>query len=388
MDAVLYLNASTDSVPYQRKLAGVKRFARLRKWDVHVAYCDRGPLDVARVVDGIRPVGVIVEACYANYRLPPQAFGGLPVVYLDMDPSVDVGESGVVISREEDIVATALRAFDSVGAQHLAYVGWFQDEFWSNRRERAFRALAGARRVPYDVFRSPFREEEQESYLRSLSAWMTRLPRGTGVLAANDYAARRTLEAARRAGREVPHELYVLGVDNDAALCEAMDPPLASIQMDFETGGYLAGQLLSDLIADPNLTARTVSFGALGYAARTSLKLSPHMSPRIAAALQLIRDRACEGLSAVDVLAYFGESRRSAESHFRAAVGTSILEYILDVRFRRVCFLLENSTLSCADIAELGGFSGDETLRKLFRRRTGLSMTEWRRSRRTESFLQ
>ena len=30
-----------------------------------------------------------------------------------------------------------------------------------------------------------------------------------------------------------------------------------------------------------------------------------------------------------------------------------------------------------------GGFSGEETLRKLFRRRTGLSMTEWRRSRRT-----
>lgn len=99
--------------------------------------------------------------------------------------------------------------------------------------------------------------------------------------------------------------------------------------------------------------------------------------------LQLIRDKACEGLTASDVLAQIGGSRRSAETHFRAAVGTSILAYILDVRFRRVCFLLEHSDLSCLDIALLGGFSGEETLRKLFRRRTGLSMTEWRRSRRT-----
>lgn len=387
METILYLNASTDSVPYRRKLAGVKRFARVRRWDVQVAYCDRGPLDLAKLIAEVKPVGVIVEACYAQYRMMPQSFGTLPVVYLDMDPSVDVGASGVVISREEDIVATALRAFDSVGAQHLAYVGWFQDEFWSSRRERAFRSLVEARRVPYDVFRSPFREEEQEPYLQSLSAWMTRLPRGTGVLAANDYAAQRTLEAARRAGRDVPRELYVLGVDNDAALCEAANPPLASIQMDFETGGYLAGQLLSDLIADPNLAARTVSFGALGYAARTSLKLSPHMNPRIAGALQLIRDRACEGLKASDVLAHLGGSRRAGEMHFRAAVGTSVLDYIIDVRLRRVCFLLEHSTLSCADIAVLGGFTGEETLRKLFRRRTGLSMTEWRRSRRTQSCL-
>ena len=361
----------------------MKRFARLRRWDVHVAYCDRGPLDLPRLLRTVRPVGVIVEACFAGYRVMPPAFKGLPVVYLDMDPSVDVGSSGVVISREEDIVATAFRAFDSVGATHFAYAGWFQDEFWSGRRAQAFRAAARRRKCAYDVFRSPYREEERDPYFADLTAWLARLPRGTGVLAANDYAARWTLEAARRAGREVPRDLYVLGVDNDAALCESMSPPLASIQMDFETGGYLAGQMLSDMIADPAHARRTASFGALGYAARASLRLSPLMNPRLAAVLQLIRDKACEGLTASDALAQIGGSRRSAETHFRAAVGTSILAYILDVRFRRVCFLLEHSDLPCLDIALLGGFSGEETLRKLFRRRTGLSMTEWRRSRRT-----
>ena len=46
-----------------------------------------------------------------------------------------------------------------------------------------------------------------------------------------------------------------------------------------------------------------------------ALRLSPLMNPRLAAVLQLIRDKACEGISAADVARQLQGSRRLAESY-------------------------------------------------------------------------
>ena len=46
METILYINGSTDSGPYRMKLAGLKRYACMRKWYVKVAYCARGGFSV------------------------------------------------------------------------------------------------------------------------------------------------------------------------------------------------------------------------------------------------------------------------------------------------------------------------------------------------------
>jgi transcriptional regulator GlxA family with amidase domain len=100
---------------------------------------------------------------------------------------------------------------------------------------------------------------------------------------------------------------------------------------------------------------------------------------RIAEAVEMIRVRACEGLSVPEVVAFIGEPRRTAEMHFREATGRSIHEEIDEVRFAKVFELLKNPCQSVNAIPDLCGFATGVALRKAFRLRTGVSMSDWRK---------
>ena len=380
METILYINGSTDSGPYRMKLAGLKRYARMRKWSVKVAYCARGGFSVRDLLGRHHPVGVVVEACFEPDIVPAEEFGGLPVVYLD--PSVDVGKSDAVVHKAAETVKCAIGGLSSAGVAHFAYAGWFADESWTARRERLFVSAMRGRKTGFSVFRSRRTEEEREAYLGDLSEWLKALPPNTGVLAANDAVAECVISCCRRLRIDIPRDLALVGVDNDKLRCEGTDPQIASVQLDFEQAGYLAGQLLDGRIAHPRRSRRVAEFGPLGLIRRASIRSSPVMGYRIVSAMEMIRARACEGLSALDVVKHIGGSRRSAEMRFRETIGKSILEEIMDVRFARIFYLLENTDTSFDALASFSGFAGFESMRKTFRRRTGLSPGEWRRSRR------
>lgn len=380
METILYINGSTDSGPYRMKLAGLKRYARMRKWSVKVAYCARGGFSVHDLLARHHPVGVVVEACFEPDIVPAEEFGGLPVVYLD--PSVDVGKSDAVVHKAAETVKCAIGGLSSAGVSHFAYAGWFADESWTARRERLFVSAMRGRKAGFSVFRSRHAEEEREAYLGDLSEWLKSLPPNTGVLAANDAVAACVIACCRRLRIDIPRDIALVGVDNDKLRCEGVTPQIASVQLDFEQAGYLAGQLLDGRIAHPRRSRRVAEFGPLGLIRRASMRSSPVMGHRIVSAMEMIRARACEGLSAVDVVRHIGGSRRSAEMRFRETIGKSILEEIMDVRFARIFYLLENTDTSFDALASFSGFAGFESMRKTFRRRTGLSPSEWRRSRR------
>lgn len=380
METILYINGSTDSGPYRMKLAGLKRYARMRKWSVKVAYCARGGFSVRDLLGRHHPVGVVVEACFEPDIVPAEEFGGLPVVYLD--PSVDVGKSDAVVHKAAETVKCAIGGLSSAGVAHFAYAGWFADESWTARRERLFVSAMRGRKAGFSVFRSRRTEEEREAYLGDLSEWLKALPPNTGVLAANDAVAECVISCCRRLRIDIPRDLALVGVDNDKLRCEGTDPQIASVQLDFEQAGYLAGQLLDGRIAHPRRSRRVAEFGPLGLIRRASIRSSPVMGYRIVSAMEMIRARACEGLSALDVVKHIGGSRRSAEMRFRETIGKSILEEIMDVRFARIFYLLENTDTSFDALASFSGFADFEAMRKTFRRRTGLSPGEWRRSRR------
>lgn len=54
----------------------------------------------------------------------------------------------------------------------------------------------------------------------------------------------RITEVCRANGIKIPEEIAVLGVDNDAMTCNLSDPPLSSIDLNIEKGGYEAAQLI------------------------------------------------------------------------------------------------------------------------------------------------
>ena len=181
-------------------------------------------------------------------------------------------------------------------------------------------------------------------------------------------------------GFDVPREIAVCGVDNFAPICEHAAPTLTSIQPDFLLAGELAARTLGEIVQDRRRRAIRLTFGPASIVRRASTRTSRRYDPDVTAALELIRRRACEGISSADVTATFKCSRRMAEVKFRQIAGHSILDEIHSIRLARAKELLSNSTQDMSSIANFCGFKAANAFWKFFHQETGLSPTEWRKT--------
>lgn len=376
MKTVLFFISSTRHTCSNR-LEGIFRYARTRDWHVQVVERAFHKVNVRQQLDFWRPVGVIAECGSGAEELTASAFGDLPVVYFDADrerrgPGFYVGSDSAAVAK---LAAGHLLA---LGLENYAYATFRLPLFWARERKEAFVAAVSRSGRGCHVF-DPEREQLPHVRQAELAEWVRSLPRPCGVFAANDYVGEELLNICAQQGISVPEELAVIGVDNDEAVCENATPTLSSIAPDFAQGGYLAAELLGRLVDGAKPKPRFVAFGVSGVVTRQSTRRMACNRARIADAVEMIRRRACEGITAADVVKFIGEPRRTAEMHFREATGRSIHEEIDEVRFAKVFELLKNPRQTLEAIPDLCGFSTDVALRKAFRLKTGLSMRDWRK---------
>ena len=209
--------------------------------------------------------------------------------------------------------------------------------------------------------------------------WLRSLPKPSGIFAANDMMAERIVATAKTEGLEIPYDLAILGCDDDVRICENAETTISSIRPDYAKGGMLAVQMLSDAMDGRN-GEPVQKFGDLGAIHRASTRVTTYRSPVISDALEYIRLNAFSGISASDVLSKMKGSRRSAENMFRAATGHSILEEIQSVRLNEVKRLLSNPLMKIGAIAAQTGYRSENFLTRLFKRETGITPSQWRKS--------
>jgi hypothetical protein len=77
-----------------------------------------------------------------------------------------------------------------------------------------------------------------------LASYAQRLPKPLAVFSYNDCVAADIIDACDDAGLLVPEAVAVLGVDNDALICECIPVPLSSVCHDLEGMAYRAAALL------------------------------------------------------------------------------------------------------------------------------------------------
>ena len=248
---ILYLCFS-DTPVQSMKLAGVRRYAATRGWEVvDVPKTESGPERIPALLARHRPVGCVIDCCGNKSRLGPALFGLVPAVWLDapkdakagtaVSPSVSVDEAAVARTALRELSANLPKSFAAVEFQFEPYQ---RLQKWSHDRARAFRAFASATGRSCDVFKSRANESPDNRAVR-LQDWLSRLPRPCGVFAVNDGTGFQVRAACRAAGLSVPRDISIVGVDNDVSLCEAAVPTLSSIQIDFERAGYVAANMLA-----------------------------------------------------------------------------------------------------------------------------------------------
>ncbi len=81
-----------------------------------------------------------------------------------------------------------------------------------------------------------------------------------------------------------------------------------------------------------------------------------------------------------DVVSHLGVSRSLLDIRFRQVCGKSVLEDILDVRLAEVRRQLVKTNHTILQIGKNCGFNDPDNLKRLFKKRFGMSMRDYRNS--------
>lgn len=388
---VLYLLKGTVVPSCAAKLAGIRRYCASRGWEAAlVAWPEFTPEAVAAILRERRPAGCVVDGVANNVGLPPRLFRGVPVAYIGYMR----GRTGTLPNFHFDskaIAETAYRELSTNRPPCYAAVGFPFRQRWPPQRIAAFRETVQSSGAACHEFlqrrgRPPGSWEEFD---RRLVPWLAGLPEHCAVFAVSDEVAVRVTRAAHAAKRHIPRSLTLVSVDNFPELCERADPPISSIQLDFERMGFVAARALAEAISRRGaeaqglgrLSARyapPILVGPLMVARRESTSGHGRHEAWVIKAVEVVRREACNGLGVRELLDRFPQSRRNFERRFREAMGCSVLDEILRVRLEAATTLLAQTDTAIAAVPDMCGFRSYRALDFHFRSRFGMSMGAWR----------
>ena len=392
---VLYLSKDGISPSHASKLAGIRRYCASRDWEaVLVTRPGFTPEELAGILRRHRPVGCVVDGVGNHVGLPPRLFRDIPVSYIGYMR----GRTGNRPNFHFDTAAIVEAAFRELSANRppcYAAIGFPRPMRWARQRVRAFRDIAGAHGMECAVFPcAPGEGEPWDSFAARLVPWLAGLPGHCALFAVSDEVAVRVVRAARAAARHIPRSLTLVSVDNFAELCEGSDPAISSIQLDFERAGFLAAKALGERVARktpkaPGLAppAPPILIPPLLVARRKSTRGYGRHEKFILEAEEVIRQEACDGLTAAALAARFPCSRSLFELRFREATGHSVLDEILHVRLEKAFTLLSQTGTAIGAIPGLCGFRSYWAIDDLFRTRFGMGMRAWRKRNAAEKIF-
>jgi LacI family transcriptional regulator len=371
------------SLPYDRAIAmGVAQYAREQgTWRLYIE--EEQP---RRLPDFNDWPGHGIIASFDDESVARAVMAaGLPVVAVGgggggFDPS-----SGIpyVETDNDKIACLAAEHLLERGLEHFGFYGLpaAPATVWSEARCNAFtRRLAAAGRTCGSLIAE--HDATHWTQLQAeLEAWLSSLPKPIGIMACDDVRARHVLEACRGLGLRVPHDVAVIGVDDDEFVCELSDPPLSSVAQAARRVGYEAARLLDGLLQPERTRPRAAKNAAepsrlvvppVGVVARRSTDTLAVGDPEVAAAIRSIRERATRGLGIAELVKKSQLSRWQLEERFRRAVGRSIHEDILHVRLEEARRLVTTTDLPMKTIAPRAGLSSVAYMTTLFRRHFGM----------------
>ena len=345
------------------KFNGVRRFASMMGWNAMRRKTTPGLRQISNMIKTTKPIGCIVNAVRFHDHIPPNVFKSIPVVYLDTNPDIFERRTHVVFHDSFHTGILAAKELLALRLKQFYYIPYKTPSFWCDHRWRGFSKTISTERFP--VERLLLRPTQ-----RSFS-----IPPSSGVMTANDEMAEILLSQLKDAGCHIPRDVVVISADDSEI---ARLNGITSIRIDFEHGGYIAAEMLAAIIEGRPCPIK-MKFGDVCIQHRNSTRHLSQTLPRIPEAIALIREKACSGLSAADVIRVLDAPRRTVEEHFRKSTGHSILQEIQSVRMECAFYLLSSTTRSISSIVDACGYRTPQAMRKAFRLHAGISMQEWQK---------
>ena len=372
----------------RRMLDGIRAFLRENglEWDIEALSMLQ--TDTIRLaLEAERPDGVVM-GFDAPQVAASLAATTMPVVFLRFGAGDPAPRRRLSVLRLGFANAGRMAAhhfLDRGGFRSFAFVEATQDPAWSLDRGRAFqetveRASGDFRRFSAadGIYQAAI---AHRSELTDLAAWLRTLPRPAAVFAATDERAREVILACREAGLDVPRSVAVLGVNNDDFSCRHIIPNLSSIELDHAALGHVAAEELQRLFDRHRARRYDFAVPVRRLVARASTAPASPGGSLVRRALDFIDAHALDGIGSADVVRELGVSRSLLDLRFRELGGGTVLQAIQERRLREVARQLLETDDSIEEICRAVGAGDVSGLRRLFRRRFGCSMREWRKTR-------
>lgn len=271
--------------------------------------------------------------------------------------------------------------FINKGYSNFAFYG-FNNIVWSRERGEGFENTV-VQQGGNVYFFNPKKISTRELWHykpSALSKWLTSLPKPIAIMACDDERAQNITEACRHSNIKIPEEVSVLGVDNDDLTCNLCDPPLSSIGLGIEQGGYEAAQLMHQLIENKSQKPHDIIVKATMVHTRQSTDICATTDKQIATALKFIHQNVENNINVEDVLKEVSVSRRVLEKRFFEVTGSAIYKYICNLRIQKFSKRLIESEKSIYDIAIELGFNDNKNLSRLFRQIHGCTPLQYRKN--------
>lgn len=273
----------------------------------------------------------------------------------------------------------AAKFFLNRGYRNFAFYG-FKGAIWS--RERAYGYSHEIEKQGYKlaVLENDNKDKEEWSYNHTvLGNWLQSLPKPVALFACDDHFALQISETCNVYNINVPDDIAILGVDNDDLLCNISDPPLSSIVLDVENGGYNAGKLLHQLITKEITEPFNIVVNPLIIERRKSTEKYAVSDKNIRTILNYIEKNYANHLSVEELVKQVPLSRRVLEKKFKEETGESLYQYIQNYRIDQFTRLLITTDYSLFEAALQSGFENYKNVSRVFRKYKSLSPAEYRK---------
>jgi len=367
----------TSNAYCRELLQGIAAYVRdNRPWSIYLSEHERGA-PVPKWLRRWKGGGIIARV--ENERIASAVVEArVPVVNVSSTDLVPTMPS-VVVDEEAQIQLAGRHLLDR-GFDQFAFCGT-PGQIWSESRAQLFLQFirkAGGECHIYGAFARQRGRRNWEQEQGKIVQWLENLPKPIGLLASDDFRGQQVLDACGRAAIFVPEQVAVASLGDDPALCDLTLPPMTSVTLNAHRAGYLAASKLDRLMAGKLVDPRVERVEPFGIHLRQSTDVTAIQSPEIVTALQMIRRCACEGIKVEDVLAKISWSRRLFEQQFKKLVGRTPHEEIVRVRIDHAKRLLAESELNLSQIATHVGFRHASYMSEVFRKKTGITSSQYR----------
>lgn len=285
-----------------------------------------------------------------------------------------------ITSNYHDTGRLAAQFFIEKGYKHFAFYG-YKDTVWSDERCEGF--YEDIKEAGYSKNFYTYTNQQLETLwyydTTPLLNWLNQLPQQTAVFCCDDNQGNKITEICKSNRIQIPEHLAVLGVDNDTTLCELSDPPLSSIHLDIEAGGYETAELIMNLMKHKDFQPQDVIIKAISIINRASTNSFATNDMYINEALEFIHSNLDKALNVTDLVKKLPLSRRLLEMRFKKVTGRSVYNYIIYNRIEEFARKIHETDKPINEIATEMEFYNYSNLVQQFKQIKGCTPTEFRK---------